>query len=209
MHFVRSSLAKNQTSVVSCVSSGAFRSRCGAPLPSQRWYRGGANDADPKPPSSPLEEALRASAQPKAEAIFRKHVAFPDPTTIPSASWGLRNANANEATTAPTDVCMDSVRRKRLVYRSKQRGWLEVDLLLGTWASDHVHTLSESDLNDYETFVNWETVDIYNVVTLRTDVPDALKTPVVAQIQDWVRNSPLGRADPAAYERTKARANLI
>ena len=32
-------------------------------------------------------------------------------------------------------VDAEAVRRKRLVYRSKQRGWLEVDLLLGTWAS--------------------------------------------------------------------------
>jgi succinate dehydrogenase assembly factor 2 len=35
------------------------------------------------------------------------------------------------------------VRRKRLIYRSKQRGWLEVDLLMGTWAVEHVPKLSE------------------------------------------------------------------
>src|SRR3546814_3921500 len=37
------------------------------------------------------------------------------------------------------------VRRKRLVYRSKQRGWLEVDLLLGSWAADNAHRLSHAD----------------------------------------------------------------
>lgn len=139
-------------------------------------------------------------------------MALPDPTTIPPASWGRQDSagdNASDASTAPTEICLDDVRRKRLVYRSKQRGWLEVDLLLGTWASDHVSKLSDKDLNDYEAFVNWDTVDIYNVVTLKTDVPDALKTPVVGQIQAWVRNNPLGRADPAAYERAKERANLI
>lgn len=32
----------------------------------------------------------------------------------------------------------DFTNRKRLVYRSKQRGWLEVDLLLGSFATKYV-----------------------------------------------------------------------
>jgi hypothetical protein len=45
------------------------------------------------------EEALLKTAKPKAEEIFRRHVAIP----------------------------VDSIetRQRRLIYRSKQRGWLE------------------------------------------------------------------------------------
>jgi succinate dehydrogenase assembly factor 2 len=104
------------------------------------------------------------------------------------------------------------IRRKRLVYRSKQRGWLEVDLLLGTWASENVPSLETKDLDDYEDFVNLETIDIYNVITLRLDVPEDMKTAngdgVVERIQQWARASPLGKADPEKYKSIKASAGL-
>ena len=35
---------------------------------------------------------------------------------------------------------------KKLLYRSKQRGWLEVDLILGSWASKNLKNLSNNDL---------------------------------------------------------------
>ena len=103
-------------------------------------------------------------------------------------------------------------RRKRLVYRSKQRGWLEVDLLLGTWACDHVPNLDGDELDQYEDFVNMETIDIYNVITLRLDVPEAMKRDgngVVERIQEWARSSPLGKADPEKYREMKTDKNLI
>ena len=36
--------------------------------------------------------------------------------------------------------------RKRLLYRSKQRGWLEVDIILGSWASHHLPKLDKNTL---------------------------------------------------------------
>lgn len=38
-------------------------------------------------------------------------------------------------------------RKKRLIWRSKQRGWLEVDLLLGSWAVDRVAQLRAKELD--------------------------------------------------------------
>jgi succinate dehydrogenase assembly factor 2 len=107
------------------------------------------------------------------------------------------------------------VRKKRLVYRSKQRGWLEVDLLLGTWASENVASLSVDELNDFEQFVNLETIDIYNVLTLRVDVPKEMQSTVVGEkslvqrIQDWAKESPLGKADREKYVEVKTKNNLI
>lgn len=101
------------------------------------------------------------------------------------------------------------VRKKRLVYRSKQRGWLEVDLLLGTWAAQNVPHLSMDELDEFEKFVNLETIDIYNVLTLRTDIPEEMKGSVVEKIQAWAKDSPLGKADREKYGEVKKMNNLI
>jgi hypothetical protein len=77
-------------------------------------------------------------------------------------------------------------------------------------------------LNEFENFVNMETIDIYNVLTLRSDVPDEMKSSssgsgsscscnrtIVEQIQDWVKESPLGKADQEKYHEVKTKNNLI
>jgi hypothetical protein len=74
----------------------------------------------------------------------------------------------------------------------KQCGWLEVDLLLGTWtASGDVPKLVEVDtLDQFEDFVNMETINIYDIITLQIDVLDALKCDgagIVECNQDWER----------------------
>ncbi|KAL3768129.1 hypothetical protein ACHAWU_002687 [Discostella pseudostelligera] len=151
------------------------------------------------------EQELWDKARPKYDAIMEHHVRLPTTTTT-------------EFETEEQDL---DARKKRLIYRSKQRGWLEVDLLLGTWASMHVPQLSVEELDQFEKFVNLETVDTYNVLTLRTDVPEEMKSSggddagnngsrtVVEQIQDWVKQSPLGKADREKYVEVKTNHNLI
>ena len=40
--------------------------------------------------------------------------------------------------------------RSRLVYQSRKRGTLESDLLLSTFARDHLEAMSEAELNEYD-----------------------------------------------------------
>lgn len=156
-----------------------------------RQYRGEAGD-ESSGQLSHDEQALVKIAQPKYDAILKEHLRLPNLDDIPESSL------------TSTDTELD-IRRKRLVYRSKQRGWLEVDLLLGTWASDFVPQLSQQQLDDYEEFVNQETIDIYNIVCLRVEAT----TEMGKRIQEWAKSSPLGKADPATYERVKTDSNLI
>lgn len=89
----------------------------------------------------------------------------------------------------------------------------EVDLLLGTYASENVLKMDKNELDQFEDFVNMETIDIYNVITLRLDVPDEMKTKngdgVVERIQEWARSNPLGKADPEQYKAIKTEHKLI
>lgn len=149
-----------------------------------RNYRGDSGEAEKT--LSAEEEALLKIAMPRAKEIFQKHIELPN-----------------------DDL---ETRQKRLIYRSKQRGWLEVDLLLGTWASENVTKLNKAELDQFENFVNMETIDIYNIITLRLDVPEELKMGgegVVERIQEWARSHPLGKADPDMYKAVKTASKLI
>ncbi|KAJ1390563.1 Flavinator of succinate dehydrogenase-domain-containing protein [Ochromonadaceae sp. CCMP2298] len=59
----------------------------------------------------------------------------------------------------------DVARRKRMIYRSKQRGWLEADIILGAWAAKYVPGLTEPQLDEYEVILNEETIDVFNFIT--------------------------------------------
>lgn len=161
------------------------------------------------PAAQEREDALLAVAAPRAQEIYDRHTRMPRLDVIPKASLP---PDMGDSSSSKVELELE-VRRKRLVYRAKQRGWLEVDLLLGTWASKFVPTLTMDDLDEFEHFVNMETIDIYNVITLRMDVPEEVKTEdgsgVVERIQEWARSSPLGKADPQQYSNVKKEHNLI
>jgi succinate dehydrogenase flavin-adding protein (antitoxin of CptAB toxin-antitoxin module) len=93
--------------------------------------------------------------------------------------------------------------QKHLIYHLKQCGWLEVDLLLGTWvASGDVPKLEVDKLDQFEDFVNMETINIYDIITLQIDVLDALKCDgagiVLECNQDWER---LGKIESSRKDR--------
>jgi succinate dehydrogenase flavin-adding protein (antitoxin of CptAB toxin-antitoxin module) len=50
---------------------------------------------------------------------------------------------------------------KRLIFRSKQRGWLEVDLLMGAYATKFLAGKTKEELTVYERILNRETLDLY------------------------------------------------
>ena len=72
--------------------------------------------------------------------------------------------------------------RKRLLHRSRQRGMLEVDLLLGKWAKlnvfaiwisfiPQINRLNRQELDQYEALLNSETVDIFSWITDKSPLP--------------------------------------
>ena len=95
--------------------------------------------------------------------------------------------------------------RKRLIYRSKQRGWLEVDLLLGSFAVDNAMGFTDEEAAQYEAILNCETLDIYNFISGQQAVPQILNTPMMKRLQDYAASSPVGVASPTAYAKIKAK----
>jgi len=101
----------------------------------------------------------------------------------------------------------DEARRKRMIYRSKQRGWLEADILMGSFAVKYVPTLSDRDLDDYEVILSVETIDIFNYVSGKDTPPDHLKDlPVMRKMQDYAQR--VNVSGPEDYRTVKTNSNL-
>lgn len=126
------------------------------------------------------------------DALIRaQHTRFVD--SYPSASQDKSNG--------PVDALM--AHRKKVIYRSKQRGWLEVDLLLGSWATDNVMNLSWDELQQFENILNQETIDIFKIITKQVPAPTNLEGPILNRLQDYALSSPIGTANPTMYAKIK------
>jgi hypothetical protein len=92
----------------------------------QRWYRGDSGDSKHRSEVTSdqdaivaREEKLLSVAAPKYEQIQERHVRMPRLDEIPKASLPF-DMKDSDYTTEELEL---EVRKKRLVYRAKQRGW--------------------------------------------------------------------------------------
>ena len=74
---------------------------------------------------------------------------------------------------------------KQLLYRSKQRGWLEVDIILGSWASDNLSKLDMNSLLKYEKILNQDTNDIFDIIVKSKNISDDLDKDLIKNIQNY------------------------
>lgn len=127
-------------------------------------------------------------------------------TKIRERDVEYRNQYRNiEASLSPEEA--DLVKRKRLIYRSKQRGWLEVDLLMGSWAAANVPTLSNQQLDEYNLLLEEETIDIFNYVSGKDPLPPHLENlSIIPIIQKYAFSAQIN--SPLRYAEVKEKANL-
>jgi succinate dehydrogenase flavin-adding protein (antitoxin of CptAB toxin-antitoxin module) len=91
----------------------------------------------------------------------------------------------------------------RILYRSRQRGYLELDLLLGKWAEDNISNLDDRRLQELVVLLEAENPDLWNWLTGQAEVPSDLAensvfTAIKEQIALNLRTfaSPQTRAQP-------------
>ena len=78
-----------------------------------------------------------------------------------------------------------SERRKKLLYRSAYTGTKETDLLLGAFARRHLASLSETQLDTYETLLKIEDPRLYKWITGMEEAPAEYQTDVLELIRDF------------------------
>ena len=82
------------------------------------------------------------------------------------------------ASTGAADEITDENRenyRRRLLYRSQQRGWLELDLVMGEWASKNLEALSKDELREYSELLDEENPDLFKWFTGQLAAPESVK----------------------------------
>jgi len=73
----------------------------------------------------------------------------------------------------------ESVRRKKLLFRSWHRGTREADLLLGTFAERHLGAFDEGQLDRYEGLLEIDDAVLYDWIAGRATPPDANNSDVL------------------------------
>lgn len=80
-------------------------------------------------------------------------------------------------------------RRKRLLWRAKCRGWLELDVLMGTFAERNLGHWDDDKLDLFEEVLELENPDLFKWFTGQAAVPDVLKeNEVMAMLVEYVKS---------------------
>ncbi|MDX6749100.1 succinate dehydrogenase assembly factor 2 [Geminicoccaceae bacterium 1502E] len=78
-----------------------------------------------------------------------------------------------------------SIRRKRLLLRSRYRGFLESDLVMGRFAETHLADFDEARLERYEALLDEADHDLFAWLTGRASVPERHDNDVFAMLRQF------------------------
>ncbi|KAM3268875.1 succinate dehydrogenase assembly factor 2, mitochondrial [Capsicum chacoense] len=106
----------------------------------------------------------------------------------PFAGTFSRFLSSNEASSLNNiDLSDEESKRRlfnRLIYRSKQRGYLELDLVLGKWVEEHIQSMDENGIKSLVHVLDLENPDLWKWLTGQEQPPDAINTnPVFSAVQ--------------------------
>ncbi|KOO25478.1 succinate dehydrogenase assembly factor [Chrysochromulina tobinii] len=98
--------------------------------------------------------------------------------------WANQQAQAQSHLFADDDKL-----RRRLLYRSKQRGWLEMDIMLGDWAAANLQKLDSVKLQQFQEIIDMENPDLFRWLTGQAPIPAEMNNPVLRTLVEDLRGS--------------------
>ncbi|GLT39911.1 hypothetical protein SLA2020_140770 [Shorea laevis] len=126
----------------------------------------------------------------------------------PQYGWVSRFSSSDISSTRSLDMDLSNEESKRrlfnrLLYRSRQRGFLELDLVLGKWVEDNIHSMDENGIKSLVHVLDLENPDLWRWLTGQEKPPEAVSiNPVFSAVQEKVmrnlnnHSAPETRATP-------------
>ncbi|CAK0855445.1 unnamed protein product, partial [Prorocentrum cordatum] len=114
--------------------------------------------------------------------------ARPEPRPTGLAPWRLLQ-DAPCRSFSSSEPSPLEARRKKMLWRAKSRGWLEIDVLMGTFAAKRLPGFDEQKLDLFEEVLELENPDLFKWFTGQTPVPSELldSNPVMAEMMEFVK----------------------
>ncbi|KAL5717695.1 hypothetical protein ACHQM5_010668 [Ranunculus cassubicifolius] len=85
----------------------------------------------------------------------------------------------------------------RLLYRSKQRGYLELDLVLGNWVEEHISSMDEPKIKALVDVLDLENPELWKWLTGQEQPPEnVINNPVFSAVRDKVMSNLNTHASP-------------
>ena len=93
-------------------------------------------------------------------------------------------AGPSEQADMPDDIEPDTLspRRRRLLFRAWHRGTKEADLMIGTFVKRNIAAFSEGELEELESVLELQDVDLADWLSGRRAIPPEVMTPMLERM---------------------------
>ncbi|KAJ7269804.1 DUF339-domain-containing protein [Mycena rebaudengoi] len=137
--------------------------------------------------------AIRRLPTPLRRSIWATPALHADPWPLPHTPQHLAATTPPADLPPPTPLARPnepvSTLRARLVYQSRKRGTLESDLILSTFAREHLALMDEAELREYDKLLDEPDWDIYYWATDERAPPERwANSAILAKLKIHARN---------------------
>ena len=74
-------------------------------------------------------------------------------------------------------------RQRKLLFRAHRRGFKEMDLLMGSFAEQHIADMDDGELDQFEALLQTPDWEVYNWILDRAPVPENHASKVLDQLK--------------------------